>query len=580
MTKTKYYDLQMDDPQDDYDVEVVNANLKKIDEQMKTRENATDALQEPEFTVADKRENIASKEKMPKILGKIAKYFTDLKTVAFTGSYIDLENKPTIDSALSSTSTNPVQNKAVNKAIDELKKSVSDGKIKVANAITGKGVTTATDATFDTMAKNISIIENNKSLILPDNAISAITSYDNKLIVSWNKPTVSEIAIDKYNIYWSTNKPSSLKDFSNSASVNSNTFEYTITGLTNGTVVYVVVESVSSEGYENASLRTLNSGNVGKPYFLTTRNNDPDSTFGRYGCTYSNDGKTWAWKDFSGDNPIWYNSDSWDSCYQIVFGGDEFYLLGMDKSSTYSYVYRVTNYSTSKKISISGKNIYNIAYGNGNLVAGTDNGYKMYYLLKSSQTFVAGQQLEDTIRNMSFVNGKFWMYSTYSNNYTHYMSEDGKTWTQYSTNYNHTIPKLYVGGKYMSEYGYSYDGKTWVQWSINQLGKETEKIMLMGNTLFRLARNDDLCTIFIKSTDGGVTWSSICTTTIATYNNDYLYKNGVLIFMSGSYNTPRYIVNPETSEWNVVTANYPSIGNGKEGFRLVAENMAVNTEKL
>ena len=96
MTKTKYYDLQMDDPQDDYDVEVVNANLKKIDEQMKTRENATDALQEPEFTVADKRENIASKEKMPKILGKIAKLFTDLKTVAFSGKYSDLDGKPAI----------------------------------------------------------------------------------------------------------------------------------------------------------------------------------------------------------------------------------------------------------------------------------------------------------------------------------------------------------------------------------------------------------------------------------------------------------------------------------------------------
>lgn len=94
MTKTKYYDLQMDDPQDDYDVEVVNANLKKIDEQMKTRENATDALQEPEFTVADKRENIASKEKMPKILGKIAKFFADLKNVAFTGSYKDLTDRP------------------------------------------------------------------------------------------------------------------------------------------------------------------------------------------------------------------------------------------------------------------------------------------------------------------------------------------------------------------------------------------------------------------------------------------------------------------------------------------------------
>lgn len=96
MTKTKYYDLQMDDPQDDYDVEVVNANLKKIDEQMKTRENATDALQEPEFTVAEKRENIASKEKMPKILGKIAKFFADLKTVAFSGKYSDLDGKPAI----------------------------------------------------------------------------------------------------------------------------------------------------------------------------------------------------------------------------------------------------------------------------------------------------------------------------------------------------------------------------------------------------------------------------------------------------------------------------------------------------
>lgn len=96
MTKTKYYDLQMDDPQDDYDVDVVNANLKKIDEQMKTMENATDALQEPEFTVAAKRENIASKEKMPKILGKIAKFFADLKTVAFSGKYNDLDGKPAI----------------------------------------------------------------------------------------------------------------------------------------------------------------------------------------------------------------------------------------------------------------------------------------------------------------------------------------------------------------------------------------------------------------------------------------------------------------------------------------------------
>ena len=42
--------------------------------------------------------------------------------------------------------------------INDLKKSVSDGKTTVANAITAKGVTTATDATFATMANNISQI--------------------------------------------------------------------------------------------------------------------------------------------------------------------------------------------------------------------------------------------------------------------------------------------------------------------------------------------------------------------------------------------------------------------------------------
>ena len=49
--------------------------------------------------------------------------------------------------------------KAVNETVNTLKKSVSDGKTKVANAITDKGVETATDATFDVMAENISKIE-------------------------------------------------------------------------------------------------------------------------------------------------------------------------------------------------------------------------------------------------------------------------------------------------------------------------------------------------------------------------------------------------------------------------------------
>lgn len=48
------------------------------------------------FTAASARQNIASGESLPTILGKISKFFADLKAVAFSGSYNDLSNKPTI----------------------------------------------------------------------------------------------------------------------------------------------------------------------------------------------------------------------------------------------------------------------------------------------------------------------------------------------------------------------------------------------------------------------------------------------------------------------------------------------------
>ncbi|MCI9080512.1 MAG: tail fiber domain-containing protein [Lachnospiraceae bacterium] len=46
------------------------------------------------FTQAEKRENIKSGEKHKTIFGKIARWFADLKTVAFTGSYNDLDDRP------------------------------------------------------------------------------------------------------------------------------------------------------------------------------------------------------------------------------------------------------------------------------------------------------------------------------------------------------------------------------------------------------------------------------------------------------------------------------------------------------
>ena len=54
-----------------------------------------------EFTQASQRENISSGESIATVFGKISKWFSDLKKVAFSGDYNDLSNKPTIPTNVS-----------------------------------------------------------------------------------------------------------------------------------------------------------------------------------------------------------------------------------------------------------------------------------------------------------------------------------------------------------------------------------------------------------------------------------------------------------------------------------------------
>lgn len=54
----------------------------------------------PTFTQAETRENINSGEKLPVLFGKIKKWYTDLKAVAFSGSYNDLSDTPSIPAAV------------------------------------------------------------------------------------------------------------------------------------------------------------------------------------------------------------------------------------------------------------------------------------------------------------------------------------------------------------------------------------------------------------------------------------------------------------------------------------------------
>ena len=86
-----------------------------------------------------------------------------------------------VDSELSAISENPVQNKVITAKLNEVFQSVSDGKSKIAAAITDKGINTAADATFNTMSENIKKIETGSSI-----------QKDNTKI-SYNKVILNEI---------------------------------------------------------------------------------------------------------------------------------------------------------------------------------------------------------------------------------------------------------------------------------------------------------------------------------------------------------------------------------------------------
>jgi hypothetical protein len=72
-----------------------DVTVTKADIDLGNVPNVTTNNQTPTFTTASSRTNINSGETLATIFGKIKKWFSDLKTIAFTGSYTDLLNKPT-----------------------------------------------------------------------------------------------------------------------------------------------------------------------------------------------------------------------------------------------------------------------------------------------------------------------------------------------------------------------------------------------------------------------------------------------------------------------------------------------------
>lgn len=72
-----------------------NVSISKSNIGLGNVPNVTTNNQTPTYSVASTRTALSSGETLATAFGKIKKYFTDLKNVAFTGSYSDLTDKPT-----------------------------------------------------------------------------------------------------------------------------------------------------------------------------------------------------------------------------------------------------------------------------------------------------------------------------------------------------------------------------------------------------------------------------------------------------------------------------------------------------
>ena len=148
----------------------------------------------PTFSEASTRANIDSGDSFATILGKIKKFFTDLKTVAFTGSYSDLSNQPTIPSVSANPSTTTATLSGIE--IDGTAYAVQGGSANV------QSDWNQTDTTADDYIKNKPTI--------PAAQVNSDWNSTSGVSQILNKPTLAAVATSgSYNDL--SNKPSVTK---------------------------------------------------------------------------------------------------------------------------------------------------------------------------------------------------------------------------------------------------------------------------------------------------------------------------------------------------------------------------------
>lgn len=335
-----------------------------------------------------------------------------------------------------------------------------------------------------------------KSLVLPSNPTITLYPDDSIIKIMWGNPK-TETEIAKYNIYYSTTKPNSLKDmtFVKSSSYMADTitpemvqvvmYTDTIEGLTNDITYYVGLQSVDVNGYENASIWEVKNGiptafkficvgNSGKAYYSTdgitwTAMSGLNSDYNYYAVTYGNgrfvcvgyNGKS----AYSTDGVSWISMSGLDTVIYrgVTYGNGRFVCVGDSGKSAYS-TDGVNWYPMSGLTAV----CYAVTYGNGKFVCVGDSGHSYYSTDGVTWNGMGGQlNSASSYQGVAYGNNRF---VCVAKNLSAY-STDGTTWTAVNEMDNNQHRSVaYGNGKFVcvgangSSY-YSTDGITWTAMS-------------------------------------------------------------------------------------------------------------------
>ena len=248
-----------------------------------------------EFEETANRQQVATGDSLSTLFSKVKKFFSDLKTVAFSGSYNDLSDVPVIDDTLSTESTNAIQNKAVAGALQNVNaKTVDTQTLTAPNGFTpfypSFVDSNNTSATAEALKTNDAYIFQMKGGTAEAEGTAQLILGNTKLAGTDGNMKGQLVFFNNANGYYVTLNP-------NTAITNNATFTLPATG---GTLALDLSKAKLTENSEGGNLR------------LTS----PDGTlYMEQDCYNNNMYRCYAVKD-GATKAIWYY-DSVNNVYRV-----------------------------------------------------------------------------------------------------------------------------------------------------------------------------------------------------------------------------------------------------------------------